>query len=363
MSKPSKSAFDWNLHFRKVSRPTADFGAEGNPSIIKQVQHDLNLLGASPPLVEDGIWGPKSAATLKQFQQVNGLTVDGVIGAQVLKALGLSSTGTSTGSPLPIIPGPSIDGIKQAVIDAFTGYSRTLEGSGTNFMYTDNKGYVTTGTGNLIDPIGSALGLAWKQPDGSLASQQEIANAWNTVKAAWPAVQSYASQSLTSLRLDSTGMAELIARQLKANHDVLRTQFPGYVNWPADGQLGIHSISWAWGSRFADVWDRMGGWGTQFKAALNQPKPDFLKAADIMTAASQHEETINSGIIPRDADQRVLFKNAADAQAKRASYDKLFYPNQVVVALAGIGAIFFGIVGGVLAFIGYTNYNKTGKLW
>jgi peptidoglycan hydrolase-like protein with peptidoglycan-binding domain len=53
----------------------------------RQVQHALNVLGASPPLVEDGISGPKTIAAIKSFQTAHGLTVDGIAGPQTQGAL------------------------------------------------------------------------------------------------------------------------------------------------------------------------------------------------------------------------------------------------------------------------------------
>jgi hypothetical protein len=358
---------DWNKRFKKISddtrrakkRASSTFGAEP-ASVVAQVQQKLNDLGQSPPLTIDGSAGPLTNAAVLAFQQSRRLSADGVIGPQTLGALGLSTSSTTAAKvtssgvvPLPTINGPAIGGLKQTVINSFTSFSQGLEGKGTNFPYTDSKGYVTTGIGNLIDPIGTALGLAWRHgTNGPLASQQEIIDGWNAVKDAYPDVQSYASSSLTDLRLDDTAMADLVASKMKSNHDVLRSEFPGYVNWPADGQMAIHSISWEWGAGFPNVWGQN---GIDFKSALNQTKPDFAKASSIMTAASQHEESINPGTIKRDADNRVLWQNAADVQSKKGNYNLLYYPGPVVVALAGMLGLFLTAAGGVLTFLSWKN--------
>lgn len=83
-----------------VGGPTAPIAAAavkavaaGTKSIIvsaKDVQHGLNLLGAKPPLVEDGKPGPKTVAAIKSFQLTHGLTVDGVAGANTKTAIGLA---------------------------------------------------------------------------------------------------------------------------------------------------------------------------------------------------------------------------------------------------------------------------------
>jgi len=60
----------------------------------KDVQHSLNVMGASPPLVEDGNIGKKTVAAIKSFQTVHGLTPDGVAGPKTKIALHLASSAT-----------------------------------------------------------------------------------------------------------------------------------------------------------------------------------------------------------------------------------------------------------------------------
>jgi peptidoglycan hydrolase-like protein with peptidoglycan-binding domain len=54
---------------------------------LKDVQHALNLLGASPPLVEDGINGPKTTSAVRAFQANQGLVADGIAGPKTKAAL------------------------------------------------------------------------------------------------------------------------------------------------------------------------------------------------------------------------------------------------------------------------------------
>lgn len=56
-----------------------------------QVQHALNLTGATPKLQEDGKLGPRSVAAIKSFQAAHGLIPDGVAGAKTKTALYLAS--------------------------------------------------------------------------------------------------------------------------------------------------------------------------------------------------------------------------------------------------------------------------------
>jgi peptidoglycan hydrolase-like protein with peptidoglycan-binding domain len=56
-----------------------------------QVQHSLNLNGATPKLVEDGQLGAKSIAAIKSFQAAHGLTPDGIAGPKTKTALYLAA--------------------------------------------------------------------------------------------------------------------------------------------------------------------------------------------------------------------------------------------------------------------------------
>ncbi|MCS3731866.1 peptidoglycan-binding protein [Bradyrhizobium betae] len=56
-------------------------------STIALMQQALNKLGANPPLVEDGISGPKTKAAVSQFQQQNGLRDTGLLDAATVAAI------------------------------------------------------------------------------------------------------------------------------------------------------------------------------------------------------------------------------------------------------------------------------------
>lgn len=56
----------------------------------KKIQVELNKLGlASPPLTEDGAYGPLTRETVRKYQEDKGLTADGWAGPETQKALGL----------------------------------------------------------------------------------------------------------------------------------------------------------------------------------------------------------------------------------------------------------------------------------
>jgi peptidoglycan hydrolase-like protein with peptidoglycan-binding domain len=377
-----KEPRDWGAEFRAFSErsrrgsvhaPTAsfgtsDFGVNTNPK-LSDVQARLNSMGASPPLKVDGLGGKLTTAAVVAFQRAHGLAPDGSLGPLTLNALGfhgatgLASGGTPPrGTFVPIkVSGPSsvIPGMRAVVVDNIPPLFSLWEGERLRYMYTDKYGLVTTGTGNLIDasrtpganPVGPALALPWKHPDGTLASQQEISDAWHVVKNAFPAVQSVNSQSLTTLRLDKADVDKLVLKQVAANHGALQSIFPGYTSWPSDAQMAAHSLSWAWGPGFAHVWDTLGlgPLGTTFKSAVNKSPPDFVTAASAAKQAGDHEVQVkgNTGMAPRNAAQDTMFANAAGVVAKGGDPNSFFYPEGFTLVKAAVGGGALLILGGI----------------
>jgi GH24 family phage-related lysozyme (muramidase) len=339
---------DWESHFRKVSRAAKTvaepslFGSDGSPAVA--LQQALNHAGALPQLKEDGIVGPATVTALKAFQARHHLTVDGVPGPQTLQALGLPAQDEGILDSITSAVSGAIQGLKDSVLEAFTGFTTKFEGK-TPYLYTDVKGLVTTGIGNLVDNgngmngYGPATALPWKHPNGLLATQPEVIAAWQKVKSAWPGVQSTASAKLTDIRLDDAAIADLVNKKVASNHSILKTKYPGYVNWPADAQMGLHSIAWAAGPAVHLP---------AFSAAVNQTKPDFITAA----SESQLNAKGNPGLVPRNAATKQLFLNAADVQKKGANYNTLFYPNVVTAIAVGITGLLMMIGIGILVFFG-----------
>ncbi len=63
---------------------------------VKSIQQKLQSLGYYKGSI-DGIFGKATEAAVKQFQRDNKLTVDGIVGKNTLKALGLSGGGNYNG--------------------------------------------------------------------------------------------------------------------------------------------------------------------------------------------------------------------------------------------------------------------------
>jgi peptidoglycan hydrolase-like protein with peptidoglycan-binding domain len=82
-----------------VSVTGLSMGARGNA--VAALQEALIRHGIPVPGGADGIFGPATAAALRQFQSARGLTASGVVDEATTRALGLSpaSTATSTAAP------------------------------------------------------------------------------------------------------------------------------------------------------------------------------------------------------------------------------------------------------------------------
>lgn len=54
---------------------------------VQELQEHLNQAGAQPPLESDGVFGPRTEAALRAFQQKSGIAVDGLFGPESLQTL------------------------------------------------------------------------------------------------------------------------------------------------------------------------------------------------------------------------------------------------------------------------------------
>ncbi|MEW5741635.1 MAG: D-alanyl-D-alanine carboxypeptidase family protein [Myxococcota bacterium] len=79
---------------------------------VALLQKKLNERGAR--LAVDGIFGPKTLAAVKRFQQQRGLAVDGIVGPKTWGALGVKaqSHGGNVGGTTPSAPAPSGPGTR-----------------------------------------------------------------------------------------------------------------------------------------------------------------------------------------------------------------------------------------------------------
>jgi peptidoglycan hydrolase-like protein with peptidoglycan-binding domain len=75
-------------------RRMISYGSQGKD--VVDAQQLLNQHGAAPPLVIDGIFGPKTRQATIEFQKTHGLVPDGIIGPLTWGALESGAPGTAT---------------------------------------------------------------------------------------------------------------------------------------------------------------------------------------------------------------------------------------------------------------------------
>lgn len=192
--------------------------------------------------------------------------------------------------------------MRQVVIDRFYSWSRQFEGE-VPWMYLDVKGLVTTGIGNLIDPVSQALQLPWLRADGSPATKAEVSKTWATVKAHTELARKghLAARAYCPLRLAPEAIDALVRGKLALNWEFMKRQYPTFRradSWPAKVQLATSGMAWAVGAGFPKIFKN---WAA---CATLQDWAGCAKTCAISTKG-------NPGIVPRNAAQKALFEQAA----------------------------------------------------
>jgi GH24 family phage-related lysozyme (muramidase) len=203
-----------------------------------------------------------------------------------------------------------------SVLAKWHAFSEPLEGR-VHGLYVDVLGFLTTGVGNLVDPIDAALALPWKLPDGSLASEAQIRADWERLKSDSERLKRLNHKhalELTTIRLTDEDIDALVRKRLAEHErDFVRT-FTRFDDMPADAQLGIHSLAWAVGSGFTQKFP------TFTRAAL---AGNWRQAA----AVAKIREEGNPGVVPRNKANRLCFENAAAVIESGADRTILHWPN------------------------------------
>ena len=211
-------------------------------------------------------------------------------------------------------------------------FTQQFEGR-VNFLYLDEIGLVTTGLGDLVDPVRLAMPLPWLNQDGTHASDADIVAAWNAVDACRsdPKGQKQTSglatkygqafEAVTTLRLSDVAIDRLAESSLAADEAMLRHYFPGYDALPADGQLAICSTAWACGAGFPKTF-------VKFTAAVN--------SGDWATALA--ECGFNGvGVERRIAANKAMLDNAAAVVARGLDRSTLYFPSAPTASGSGPG--------------------------
>jgi hypothetical protein len=214
----------------------------------------------------------------------------------------------------------------------FRSFSEPLEGY-VPYMYLDIKGLVTVGLGNLIDPVELATILPFRfksrpgiATPGAAASRAQIAAEWRHLKSNISLARKghRASDAATQLELPDDALDDLILRRLEGNESFLKRQepFSRFDEWPADAQMALLSMAWAMGPA--------GPLGFHHFCAACE-NLDFNRAA----ADSKMSEVGNPGLIPRNAANKTLLRNAAVVVAQRLDPSVLYYPRDLTASEGG----------------------------
>jgi hypothetical protein len=206
-----------------------------------------------------------------------------------------------------------------SVKSAFPAFTVRFEGR-VPCMYTDVLGLVTTGVGNLIDPMYSAMSLPWtRRADGALATQGEIVTEWQAVKRLrLAATPGYPGRLLC---LANDVIDTLVLRKLLLNEAFLAKRWVNWATWPADAQLGAHSCAWAagpgWAAPHFDAAVLAGDWsacaGTPGTSGDDATTHGHAWLRDSTAPDEGGQPNLNPGLRERNLANQVLFANAAKA--------------------------------------------------
>lgn len=205
----------------------------------------------------------------------------------------------------------------RSVIEAYISYTSPLEGV-FRWFYQDVKHFITTGIGNLADPVSLALAFPWKLPNGDLASRAQVIAEWESFKAQPKMAQYPASspvvQNATTIRLTDDDVLTIVRAKLLSNEQEMRKFYPGWDNFPADAQLALSSLAWAMGPDYE----------REFTNLMNSAnRGDWMSCA----VECKMRETGNAGIVPRNAQNVLLFHNAAAVAKHKLDPETLFWPH------------------------------------
>ena len=227
--------------------------------------------------------------------------------------------------------------MKPSVRAAWVTFNTTFEGM-TDWMYLDLKCLVTTGMGNLVDPITTSLNLPWRRGiGGPLVTINEVADGWRAVKAR-PDLAPHGGGAFTSvcnLRLAASDVSALILRKLSAIENTLmaRPEFRSYPNWCADAQMGLLSMGWALGPSFSFPKFQLAASAQNWVVCAGSPGDADLDPS--LRGESWMEDNhqpgpnpTNPGLHPRNLATRVCFFNAARVAAG-LDPNSLYYPSNL----------------------------------
>lgn len=171
----------------------------------------------------------------------------GVAVAVALRHRASRARPSPTGSPPPST-GPTPDAaslVKPEVWASFPAWIEQYEGR-KSWMYRDTHpaGLVSSGVGNLLDPIALAMPLPWLRPDNTAATQNEIRADWTRVKALPRAMLAERYRTPAALHLAETTITQLVHQTMAIHLRAVAKTFPDIASYPAPVQTAILGMAW-----------------------------------------------------------------------------------------------------------------------
>ena len=150
--------------------------------------------------------------------------------------------------------------MRNIVLAVFLGFTRHFEGI-CGWMYLDQHRshhgvlmpLVTTGYGDLIDPIEKAMDVNWLvKSTGQAATSDERIAEWKRVKSLVHLADKggYAFRESAVLVLSPDEESRLFYGTLRNFDGILTHRYARWDEWPADAQVFALSLSWAVGPNF-----------------------------------------------------------------------------------------------------------------
>ena len=159
------------------------------------------------------------------------------------------------GAVLVIKPGTA-DAAAPAINATVQGL-RKWEGLYT-YLYRDNRGYFTTGIGNLTNTLEKCLKLPWRV-GGELATPGEITRQWNAAQDS--ASGNYKPQyyeNLTTMRISERDAIDLCAFRLRNEFlPALRERFQDFNTFPSTAQQALIDMIYSLGAGGLDKFKTM----------------------------------------------------------------------------------------------------------
>jgi GH24 family phage-related lysozyme (muramidase) len=109
-------------------------------------------------------------------------------------------------------------------------------------MYLDSRGFVTVGVGHLLNQCEDAQKLPFQKADGSLASQENIAEDFKGLcEQEGNRVASYYKE-FTSIVLDDAAIDALTEKHIDSFHQELKIVYDGFDMFPSDVRLALFDL-------------------------------------------------------------------------------------------------------------------------